>query len=135
MRSPCDCRTMAAQYPCHFMGTARVSCDDFAIAVRGPYDHRKSLRSSCDFFVQKRPAKTLLSSHDRRGTTVRCPYRDRAMLLRRIFGLRFYDFNFLYNSELNKIVEATTTLRRQKNVRYRTISVRRSYENGNLGIV
>ena len=135
MRSPCDCRTMTAEYLCHFMGTARASCDDLAIAVRGPYDHRKSLRSSCDFFVQKRPAKTLRSSHDRRASTVRCPYGDRAMLLRRFFGLRFYDFNFLYNSELNKIVEATTTLRRPKNVRYRTISVRRSYENGNLGIV
>ena len=43
--------------------------------------------------------------------------------------------NFLYNSELNKIVEAMTTLRRPKNVRCRTISVRRLYENGNLGIV
>ena len=31
--------------------------------------------------------------------------------------------NFLYNSELNKIVEATTTLQRPKTVRYRTISV------------
>ena len=126
---------MTAQYPCHFMGTAQASCDNFAIAARGPYDHRKSLRSSCDFFVQKRSAKTLRFSHDRRVTTVRCPYRDRAMLLRRVFGLRFYDFNFLYNSELNKIVEATTSLRRPKNVRFRTISVRRSYENGNLGIV
>ena len=36
--------------------------------------------------------------------------------------------NFLYNSELNKIVEATTPLRRPK-------TVRRSQENGNLGIV
>ena len=41
---------------------------------------------------------------------------------------------FLYNSELNKIVEATTTLRRPKTVRYRTMFVRRSHENGNLGI-
>ena len=94
VRSPCDCRTMTAQYPCHFMGTAWASCDEFAIAVRGPYDHRKSLRSSCDFFVKKRPAKTLRSSQDRHATTVRCPYGDRAMLLRRVFGLRFYDFKF-----------------------------------------
>ena len=135
MRSTCDCRTMTAQYPCHLTGTARALCGDLAIAVRGPYDHRKSLWSSCDFFVPKQPAKTLRSPHDRRATTLQCPYRDRAMLLRRVYGLRFYDFNFLYNSELNKIVEATTTLRRPKNVRYRTISVRRSHENGNLGIV
>ena len=130
---------MTAQYPCHFMGTARLSCDDVAIAVRGPYDHRKSLRSSCDFFVKKRPAKTLRSSHDRRATTVRCPCDARTGIARCSYdvslGYVSTILNFLYNSELNKIVEATTTLRRPKNVRYRTISVRRSYENGNLGIV
>ena len=133
VRSPCDCRTMTAQYPCHFTGTARASCGDLAIAVRGPYDHHKSLRSSCDIFVPKRPAKTLRSPHDRRAITLQCPYGDRAMLLRRVYGSTI--LNFLYNSELNKIVGATTTLRRPKNVRYRTISVRRSHENGNLGIV
>ena len=94
VRSPCDCRTMTAQYPCHFTGTARASCGDLAIAVRGPYDHRKSLRTSCDFFVPKRPAKTLSFPHDRGVTTPQCPYGDRAMLLRRVYGLRFYDFKF-----------------------------------------
>ena len=118
MRSPCDCRTMTTQYPCHSTDTAQALCGDLAIAVRGPYDHRKSLRSSCDFFVPKRPAKTLLSPHDRHATTLQCPYGDRAMLLRRVYGLCFYNFIFLYNSELNKIVEATTTLRRPKTVRY-----------------
>ena len=134
MRSACDCRTMTAQYPCHFTGTGRASCGNLAIAVRGPYGHCKSLRSSCDFFVPKRPAKTLCSPHDRRATTLQCPYGDRAMLLRHVYGLSFYDF-FLYKSELNKIVEATTTLRGPKPVRNRTISVRRSHENGNLVIV
>ena len=131
---------MTAQYPFHFMGTARASCDDFAIAVRGPYDHRKSLRSSCDFFVQKRPEKNLAffarspCDHrampcDHRATgIVRCSYDVSSGYVSTIL-------NFLYNSELNKIVEATTTLRRPKNVRYRTIFVRRSCENGNLGIV
>ena len=63
-------------------------------AVRGPYDHRKSLRSSCDFFVPKRPAKTLRSPHNQRATTVQGQYGDRAIFLRHIYGLRFYDFNF-----------------------------------------
>ena len=94
VRSPCECRTMTVQYPCHFTCTAWAPCGDLGIAVRGPYDHRKSLRSSCDFFVPKRPAKTLRSPHDRRATTVRCPYGDRAMLPRRVYGLRFYDFKF-----------------------------------------
>ena len=131
MRSPCDDCSISVPFHRH----CQASCGDLAIAVRGPYDHRKSLPISCDFFVPKRPAKTLRSPHDRRATTLRCPYGDLAMLLRRVYGLRFYDFIFLYNSELNKIVEATTTLRRPKTVQYRTISVRRSHENRSLGIV
>ena len=135
MRSPCDCRTMTAEYLCHFMGTARALCDDLAIAVRGPYDHRNSLRSSCDFLVkndQQNPCvlRTIAVRPpcDARTGIVRCSYDVSSGYVSTIL-------NFLYNSELNKIVEATTTLRRPKNVRYRTISVRRSYENGNLGIV
>ena len=38
---------------------------------------------------------------------VRCPYGDRAMLLRRVYGLTI--FNFLYNAELIEIVEVTAT--------------------------
>ena len=125
MRSPCDCRTMTAEYPCHFMGTARASCDDFAIAVPGSYDHRKSLRLLCDVFVQKRPAKTLRSSHDRRATTVRPPCDAHTGIVRCSYdvssGYVSMILNFLYNSELNKIVEAKTTLRRPKNVRYTEI--------------
>ena len=124
MRSPCDCRTMTAEYPCHFMGTARASCDDFAIAVRGPYDHRKSLRSSCDFLLKNDQQKPCIlrtiavrPQHDARTGIVRCSYDVSSGYVSTILI-------FFYNSELNKIVEATTTLRRQKNVRYRTISVR-----------
>ena len=135
MWSLCDCCTMTAQYPCHFTGTAQAPCGNLAIALRGPYNHRKSLRSSCDFFVPKPPAKTLHSPHDRCATTVRCLYGDHAMLIQRVYGLHSYDFFFLYYSELNKIVEATTTLRRPKTVRYRRALVRRSLVNGYLGIV
>ena len=136
MQSPCDCRTMTAQYSCHFTGTARASCGDLAIAVRGPHDHRNSLRSSCDFFCSKTTSKNLAFSAqspcDHPAVPVRGSCDAPTTCLRATF-LRFYFF--LYNSELNKIVEATTTLRCPKNVRYRTISVRRSHENGNLGIV
>ena len=37
-RLSCGRREIAAQYPCHFMGTARAPCDNLAIAVRGPYN-------------------------------------------------------------------------------------------------
>ena len=135
MRSTCDCRTMTAQNPCHFTGTARASCGDLAIAVRGLYVHRKSLRSSCDFFCSKTTSKILAFSARLPWDQPAMPLWGSAMLLRRVYGLRFYDFKFLYNSELNKIVEATTTIRRPKTARYRTISIWRSHENGNLGIV
>ena len=83
-----------------------------------------------DFFVKKGPAKTLRSSYDRRVTTVRCPYDARTGIVRCSYdvssGYISTILNFLYNSELNKIVEATTTLRRPKNVQYRTISVLRT---------
>ena len=125
MRSPCDCRTMTAQYPCHFMGTARASCDDFAIAVRGPYDHRKSLRSSCDFFVQKRPEKPCVLRTiavrppcDARTGIVRCSYDVSSGYVSTILI-------FLYNSELNKIVEATTPQKRTISYDLRTEIVRK----------
>ena len=135
MRSPCDCRTMTAEYLCHFMGTARASCDDLAIAVRGPtiiaraYGQRASFLFKND---QQKPCvlRTIAVRPpcDARTGIVRCSYDVSSGYVSKIL-------NFLYNSELNKIVEAATTLRRPKNVLYRTISVRRSYENGNLCIV
>ena len=122
VRPPCDCCTMTAQYLCHFMGTARASYDDFAIAVRGPYDHRKSLRSSCNFFCSQTTRKpwalrtiALRPPCDACTGIVRCSYEVSLGYVSTILI-------FLYNSELNKIVEATTTLRRPKNVRYHTIS-------------
>ena len=135
MRSPCDCRTMTAQYPCHFTGTARASCGDLAIAVRGPYDHHKSQRSSCDFLFQNDQQKPCVL----RTIDVRPPCNARTGIVQGSYdvstGYVSTILNVLYNSELNKIVEATTTLRHPKTVRYRTITVRRSHENGNLGIV
>ena len=135
MRSPCDCRTMTAQYPFHFMGTARASCDDFAIAVRGPYNQARAYDHRATFLFknyQQKPCvlRTIAVRPpcDARTGIVRCSYDVSSGYVSTIL-------NFLYNSELNKIVEATTTLRRPKNVRYRTISIWRSCKNGNLGIV
>ena len=129
MRLPCDCRTMTAQYLCHFTGTARALCRDLAIAVRGPYDHRKSLRSSCDFFLfqndqQNPPILRMIDLRppcNARTGIVRCSYNVSTSYVS-------MTLNFC-------MIQATTTLRRPKTVRYRTISVRRSHENGNLGIV
>ena len=171
VRSPCDCRIMTAQYPCHFTGTARASCGDLAIAVRGPYNHRNSLRSSCDFFctawflfdlvgnpedwfshyeahfiyhMRLKHSFFILQNDQQkpcvlRTIAVRPPCNARTGIVRCSYdvstGYVSTILIFLYNSELNKIVEATTTLRRPKTIRYRTNSVRRSHENGNLGIV
>ena len=59
---------------------------------------------------------------------VRCSYD-----VSTVYGLTI--FIFLYNSELNKIEEATATLLRPKTVRYRTAFLRRPHDNWNLGIV
>ena len=135
MRSPLDCRTMTAEYPCHFTGTARVPCGNLAIAVRGPYDHRKSLRSSCDFLFQNDQLKPCIL----RTIAVRPPCGARKGFVRCSYNVSTGNgltiLNFLYNPELNKILEATATLRRPKTVRYRTASVRRPHGYGNLGIV
>ena len=128
MRSPCDCRTMTAQSPGHLTGTARASCGDLAIAVWGPYYYCKSLRSSCDFLFQNDQQKPCVL----RTIAVRPPCNARTGIVRSSYdvstGYVYTILNFLYNSELNKIVGATTTLRSP-------ITARRSHENGNLGIV
>ena len=101
----------------------------------GPYDNRKSIRSSCDFLLKNDQLKPCIL----RTIAVRPPCGARTGIV-----LCSYDVStgygltiiiFLYNSELNKIVEATATLRRPKAVRYRTASVRRPRGNGNFGIV
>ena len=125
-----DCSISVPFYG-HCTGIVRRLCDSRAGALRSSQEPTVIVRLFCSKTTSKNLALFARSPCDHRAM----PYGDRAMLLRRVFGLRFYDLNFLYNSELNKIVEATTTLRRPKNVRYRTISVRRSYKNGNLGIV
>ena len=47
------------------------------------------------------------------------------MLVRRGYGLRAYDFYFLFNAEPNKTVEAMATIRRPKTVQYRTEAARK----------
>ena len=58
-----------------------ASCDDLAGSLR----LCKSLRS---FFAQNVNLKSCVVL----TITVRCPYGDRTMLLRRVYGLRAYDF-------------------------------------------
>ena len=131
MRSLCDCRTMTTQYPCHFTGTVRRPCDSRAGALRSSQEATVIVR----FLFQNDQQKPCVfltiavrPSCDASARIVRCSYDMSTGSVSTILI-------FLYNSELNKIVEATTTLPRPKTVRYRTISVRRSHENGNLGIV
>ena len=131
MRLPHDDYSISVPFYGHYTGTVRRPCDSRA----GPYDHRKRLRSSCDFLFQNDQQKPCVlrtiavrPSCDASTRIVRCSYDISTGYVSTIL-------NFLYNSELNNIVEATTTLLHQKTVRYRTISVRRSHENGNLCIV
>ena len=137
MRSPCDCHTMTAKDPCYFTGTARASCGDLAIAVWGPYDQSSQEPTVIvQFFLfQNDQQKTCVL----RTIAVQPPCNAHTGIVRCSYdvstGYVSTFLIFLYNSEFNKIVEATTSLRRPKSVRYRTISVRRSHENGNLGIV
>ena len=126
-----DCSISVPFYG-HSTGTVRRPCDSRAGAVRSsqePYGHRAIFLFQND---QQKPCvlRTIAVRPrcDASKGIVRCSYDMSTGYVSTIL-------NFLYNSELNKIVEATTTLRRPKNVRYRTISSRRSHENGNLGIV
>ena len=56
--------------------------------LRAPYDYRKSLRSFLGQDDNLKPCVVLT-------ITVRCPYVDRTMLLRCVYGLRAYDFSNL----------------------------------------
>ena len=138
-RSSCGRRTIAARRLLnirailwalhgHRATTLRLPCGGPTIIARA-YGHRATFLFKND---QQKPCVfrtiAVLPPCDARTGIVRCSYDVSSGYVSTIS-------NFLYNSELNKIVEATTPLRRPKNVRYRTISVRRSYENGNLGIV
>ena len=63
------------------MGPAKASC----ATLRAPYDYRKSLRSFLAQDDNLKPCVVLT-------ITVRCPYGDRTMSLRCVYGLRAYDF-------------------------------------------
>ena len=72
-----------------------------AATLRAPYDYRKSLRSFLGQNDNLKPCVVLT-------ITVRCPYGDHTMSLRRVYGLRAYDFfQICHCAELNKIVEDT----------------------------
>ena len=72
-----------------------------AATLRAPCDYRKSLRSFLGQDDNLKPCVVLT-------ITVRCPYGDRTMSLRCVYGLRAYDFfRICHCVELNKIVEAT----------------------------
>ena len=116
----------------HCTSTVRRPCDSRAGAVRSSHEPTVIGRF---FLFQNDPQKPCVlrtiavrPSGDARSGIVRCSYDVST-------GYVFTILIFLYSSELNKIAEATTILRRQKTVRYRTISVRRPHENGKLGIV
>ena len=83
--SPWGYRTMTARCPYDFMSPAWASCVDLAATLRVPYDERRSLRS---FFGKNDNLKSRVVL----TITVRCPYGDRTMFLRCVYGLRAYDF-------------------------------------------
>ena len=97
-----------------------------ATTLRAPYDYRKSLRSFLGQDDNLKPCVVLT-------ITVRCPYEDRTMSLRCVYGLRAYDFfQICHCAELNKIVEATMPVNPYDD---RKVSLRRPHGNGDLDIV
>ena len=81
----------------------RQLCDSHA------YDH------PAIFFVQNDHLNYCEPAQSACG--LRALYGHRAMLLQRVYRLQAYDFYFLYNAELNKVVEPTATLRHPRNRR------------------
>ena len=128
MRLPHDDCSISVPFYGHCTGSVRRPYDSRAGAVRSSQEPKVIVRFFCSKTTSKNLAFSARSPCDASTGIVRCSYDMSTGYVSTILI-------FLYNSELNKIVEATTTLRRPKNVRYRTISVRRSYENENLGIV
>ena len=131
MRLPHDDCLISVPFYGHCTGTVRRPCDSRAEAVRSSQEPTVIVRFLFQNDQQKPCVLRTINVRppcDASTGIVRCSYDISTGYVSTIL-------NFLYNSELNKIVEATTTLRRPKTVRYRTISVRRSHENGNSGIV
>ena len=122
MPSPWGYRRMTVRCPYDFMGPERASCDDLAGSLRlsqestiilGQNDNLKP----CFVFT----------------TSVRCPYGDRTISLRCVYGLRAYDFfQICHCAELNIIVEATMPVNPYDD---RKVSLRRPHRNCDLGIV
>ena len=129
---PCDSFSISMPFYGHCTGTVRQPCNSRAGAVRSSQEPTFILRFFCSKTTSKNLAFSTRSPCDHREMPVRgivrCSYDVST-------GYVLTIFYFLYNLELNKIVEVVTILRRPKTVRYRTASVRRSHENGNLGIV
>ena len=104
------------------MGPARHR----AATLWATYDYPKSLRSFLGQNDNLKPCVVLT-------ITVRCPYGDRTMSLRCVYGLRAYDFfQICHCAELNKIVEATMPVNLYTD---RKVSLRRPRGNGDLDIV
>ena len=118
---------MTAQYLCHFTGTARAPCGDLAIAVRGPYDHRKSLWSSCDFLFQHDQQKPCVL----RTIVVRPPCDARTGIVRCSYdvstGYVFTILNFLYKQNRRGYDDHTTPKNRTISYDLRT-EVARKWE-------
>ena len=118
--SPWGYRKMIVRCPYDFMGPARASCGDLVGSLR----LSQVLRSFLGQNDNLKPCVVLT-------ITVRCPYGDRKMSLRCVYGLRGYDF-FKFVIVLNKIVEATMPVNPYDD---RKVSLRRPHGNGDLDIV
>ena len=94
--SPWGYRRMTIRCPHNFMGTAKASCGDLAGSLRLP-------RGSMIILGQNDNLKPCVVL----TITVRCPYGDRTVSLRCVYGLGAYDFFKFVIVELNKIVAAT----------------------------
>ena len=105
------------------MGHAKASCGDLAGILT------TITRVSTVIFGPRWQSWTLHCPND-----VRCPYGDRTMSLRRVYGLRVYDFFEIVRhcAELNKNVEATMPVNPYDD---RKVSLRRPHGNGDLDIV
>ena len=112
-RSWWGCRTMTAQYSCHFTVSALTLCGNLGIATWGLYDYPKSLQSMYDFLFQNDHLKSCVLC-----MIMGCTYNVSE-------GFQLF---FMYNAELNKTVEVMATLPRpwnHKTICYCTVPVRR----------
>ena len=80
-RSSCHRLGVTAGWPSYVRTILWALQRHRAATLRAPYDYRKSLRSFLGQDDNLKPCVVLT-------ITVRCPYRDRAMSLRCVYGLR-----------------------------------------------